>query len=70
MIALPRFQRSVCGAACDVSWALRPPFLYSHRTFEPDVSEAAALASLSAPESTDASVAAGMGCSPRSVVPV
>lgn len=57
----------VCCAACDVSWALRPPFLYPHRTFEPDVSEAAALAYLSAPESTYASVAGGMGCSPRSV---
>ena len=62
--------RRVCCAACDVSRSLRPPFLYPHHTFEPDVSEAAALAYLSAPESTYASVAAGMGCSPRSVVPV
>ena len=57
----------VCCAACDVSWSLRPPFLYPHRTFEPDVVEAAALTYLSAPESTYDAVAAAMGSSPRSV---
>jgi hypothetical protein len=33
-------QRVVC-AGCHVSWTLRPAFLYPHRSFEPDVVEAA-----------------------------
>jgi transposase-like protein len=57
----------VCCARCYTSWPLRPPFLYPHRTLEPDVAEAAALAYLGEAGATYAQVAAAHGCSPRTV---
>lgn len=59
-------QRACC-AACGFSWSLRPPFLYPHRSFQPDVVEAAAAAYLAGEHGTYASVAEGCGCAPRSV---
>ena len=59
-------QRVVC-AACHVSWTLSPAFLYAHRSFEPDVVEAAGLEYLSKPASTYEKTARRHGCSPRSV---
>ena len=53
-------QRVTC-ATCNQSWTLRPAWLYPHRTFEPDVAEAAALAYLSEPAATYAAVAAAFG---------
>jgi hypothetical protein len=57
----------VCCAECDTSWPLRPSFLYPHRSLEPDVAEAAALAFLSEADAGYARVAAGFGCSARTV---
>lgn len=57
----------VCCAECGTSWPLRPAFLYPHRSLEPDVAEAAALAYLSEPGATYAEVAARYGCSARTV---
>jgi transposase-like protein len=54
-------QRVVC-ASCDQSWVLRPAWLYPHRSFEPDVAEAAALAYLTEPAATYAAVAKAFGC--------
>jgi hypothetical protein len=59
-------QRAVC-AACHKSWTLYPEPLYPHRSFEPDVVEAAGLEYLSEASATYAHVAAKHGCSPRSV---
>ena len=59
-------QRVVC-AICHVSWTLRPAFLYPHRSFEPDVVEAAGLDYLSTYASTYERTAKAHGCSPRSV---
>jgi hypothetical protein len=59
-------QRVVC-AACRRSWTLRPAFLYPHRSFQPDVVEAAGLDYLSAPAATYQKTAKDHGCSPRSV---
>lgn len=59
-------QRVVCSS-CERSWTLRPAFLYPHRTFEPDVDEAAALAYLADPTATYADVATRFTCSARSV---
>jgi hypothetical protein len=59
-------QRVVC-AACHKSWALRPAFLYPHRTFEPDIVEGAAFAYLSNPAATYEETAKDYACSPRSV---
>ncbi len=59
-------QRVTC-AHCDVSWPLRPAFLYPHRSFAPDVTEAAAVAYLCVPEATYDAVAERVGCAPRSV---
>lgn len=58
-------QRVKC-AQCRRSWSLRPAFLYPHRSFEPDVNEAAGLAYLSEPEATYARIAERFQCSPRS----
>jgi hypothetical protein len=55
-------QRVVC-AGCGISWTLRPAFLYAHRTFAPDVPEAAALAYLADPAATYVKVAQQFGCS-------
>ena len=63
--ALP-LQRVVCSR-CGASWTLRPPFLYPHRVYQPDVNEAAMLAYLSDASATYDRIAAAMGCSPRSV---
>lgn len=57
----------VCCAECGVSWPLRPPFLYPHRSLEPDVAEAAVLAYVGEASASYAQVAADHGCSPRSV---
>jgi hypothetical protein len=54
-------QRVTC-AACDRSWVLRPAWLYPHRSFEPDVAEDAALAYLTEPAGTYATVAEASGC--------
>lgn len=59
-------QRVTCSA-CEHSWTLRPAFLYPHRSFEPDVDEAAALAYLTEPHATYTKVATRFTCSVRSV---
>jgi hypothetical protein len=48
--------------ACRRSWTLRPPWLYPHRSLEPDVAEAAALAYLREPATSYAAVATAFGC--------
>jgi len=56
-------QRVRCGRReCGRSWTLRPAWLYPHRSFEPDVAEAAALAYLLPPHATYAAVALAIGC--------
>ena len=55
-------QRVAC-ASCWTSWTLRPAFLYPHRSYTPDVVEAASLAYLSAADATYAKVAARFACS-------
>ncbi len=47
---------------CRRSWTLRPPWLYPHRSLEPDVAEAAALAYLREPATSYAAVATAFGC--------
>lgn len=59
-------QRAVC-ATCHKSWTLYPEPLYPHRSFEPDVVEAAGLEYLSEASATYALVAERYGCAPRSV---
>ena len=59
-------KRACCGES-DTSWPLRPSFLYPHRSLEPDVAEAAALAYLSEEDASYARVAAAHGCSARTV---
>jgi transposase-like protein len=59
--------KRACCAGCESSWPIRPPFLYPHRSLEPDVAEAAALAYLSEAGATYGEVAAAHGCSPRTV---
>jgi transposase-like protein len=59
-------QRASC-AICDHSWTLCPPWLYPHRSFEPDVAEAAALAYLIDPAATYAATAEAFGCAPSTV---
>jgi hypothetical protein len=49
--------------ACGRSWPLRPPWLYPHRSLEPDVAEAAAFRYLFDPTATYVSVATAVGCS-------
>lgn len=46
---------------CRHSWTLRPPWLYPHRSLEPDVGERAALTYLLDPQATYVSVARGVG---------
>jgi len=56
-------QRVRCGRReCGRSWTLRPGWLYPHRSVEPDVAEAAALAYLLQPHATYATVARAVGC--------
>jgi len=56
-------QRVRCARrACGRSWTLRPPWLYPHRSLEPDVAEAAALVYLLDAQATYASVARMFGC--------
>jgi len=56
-------QRVRCGRwECGRSWTLRPAWLYPHRSVEPDVAEAAALAYLLDPQATYAAVAVAVGC--------
>jgi len=55
-------QRVACGL-CWFSWTCRPSFLYPHRSFEPDVVEAAALAYLMKPDATYAITSRQYGCS-------
>ena len=57
----------ICCAECGTSWPLRPGFLYPHRSLEPDVAEAAALAYLSEAGASYAAVASEYGCSARTV---
>jgi transposase-like protein len=59
-------QRVKCSV-CEESWTLRPPWLYPHRTFEPDVAEAAALMYLTDPAGTYASTAKAFGCATSTV---
>lgn len=47
---------------CRRSWTLRPPWLYPHRSLEPDVAEAAALTYLLDSRATYVSVATAFGC--------
>lgn len=55
-------QRVAC-AVCWASWTVRPAFLYPHRSYAPDVVEAACLSYLSDESATYAKVAARFGCS-------
>jgi hypothetical protein len=56
-------QRVRCARrACRRSWTLRPPWLYPHRSLEPDVAEAAALTYLLDPAATNVSVASTFRC--------
>jgi len=55
-------QRVACSL-CWFSWTLYPPFLYPHRSFEPDLVEAAALAYLKDPAATYAETSKRYGCS-------
>lgn len=55
-------QRVAC-AGCWTSWTLRPAFLYPHRSYEPDVVEAASLSYLSDAKASYARVASQFGCS-------
>jgi hypothetical protein len=55
-------QRVAC-AVCWSSWTLRPAFVYPHRSYAPDVVEAACLSYLSDESATYAKVAARFGCS-------
>lgn len=59
-------QRVTCSA-CDRSWVLRPAWLYPHRSFEPDVAEAAAAAYLTEPAATYSAVAAALGAATSTV---
>lgn len=59
-------QRVACGQ-CEQSWTLRPPFLYPHRSLEPDAAEAATWRYLADPGGTYARVGPAFGCSARSV---
>lgn len=55
-------QRVACKL-CWFSWACRPAFLYPHRSLEPDLVEAAALAYLRDPAATYAETSKRYGCS-------
>lgn len=56
-------QRVRCARReCRRSWTLRPPWLYPHRSLEPDLAEAAALTYLLDPRATYVSVATAFGC--------
>ena len=55
-------QRVAC-CLCWFSWTCYPPFLYPHRSFEPDLVEAAALAYLEDPSATYARTSKHYGCS-------
>lgn len=59
-------QRGKC-ASCRHSWPLRPPWVYPHRSFEPDAVEGAALAYLADARATYRAVASRWCCSARSV---
>jgi hypothetical protein len=57
-------QRVRCAQLpCGRSWTLRPPWLYPHRSLEPDLAETAALTYLGDPQATYRSVAQRFGCS-------
>ncbi len=57
-------QRVRCARReCRHSWTVRPPWLYPHRTLEPDLAERAALTYLLDPRATYTSVATAVGCS-------
>ncbi len=56
-------QRVRCARReCRRSWTLPPPWLYPHRSLEPDVAEAAALTYLLDSRATYVSVATAFGC--------
>jgi hypothetical protein len=55
-------QRVAC-ARCWFSWTLWPPFIYPHRSYEPDLVEAACLAYLKDAEATYVRTAKRFGCS-------
>lgn len=55
-------QRVGCSL-CWFSWTCRPAFLYPHRSFEPDLVEAVALAYLNDPAATYAQTSGRYGCS-------
>jgi hypothetical protein len=56
-------QRVRCARRdCGRSWTLRPPWLYPHRSLEPDLAEASALVYLLDARATYASVATAFGC--------
>lgn len=56
-------QRVKCARReCRRSWTLRPPWRYPHRSFEPDVAEAAALTYLLDAGATYVAVARAVGC--------
>jgi hypothetical protein len=55
-------QRVACSL-CWFSWTCQPSFLYPHRSFEPDLIEAAGLAYLQDPAGTYARISKQYGCS-------
>jgi hypothetical protein len=55
-------QRVACSR-CWFSWTCQPSFLYPHRSLEPDLIEAAALAYLRNPAGTYARISKQYGCS-------
>jgi hypothetical protein len=56
-------QRVRCARTeCGRSWTLPPPWLYPHRSLQPDLSEQAALAYLLDPQASYVSVARVVGC--------
>lgn len=55
-------QRVACSA-CWKSWTLRPRWLYPHRSYAPDVVEAASLSYLTEANATYAAVSTRYGCS-------
>jgi hypothetical protein len=59
-VALPRVR--CARRECRRSWTVRPPWLYAHRSLQPDVAEAAALAYVLEPHTSYAAVATAVGC--------
>jgi hypothetical protein len=59
-VAVPRVR--CARRECHRSWTQRPPWLYPHRSLEPDVAEAATLTYLLEPATSYRAVATAFGC--------